>query len=937
MSTTPGYVSNAELASRLSTLVDRWNRRENQMIALLTQEEGTVVVTDGLGNNHTLPSFPQLQKDVAGLTDELTGSVVQVRDLVSVATGMANAAQASADDASGFADAAEASAVRAAESAASIDDDVQATADAATFAAAKAAEAADSATEAASSAVDAAASATASATSALASAGSASQAGTSATAAGQARSDAQAAATAAATSRDQAQTILGYATDAADRAEADATAAAASAAAAADSATAAATSVTQATTQANRAEAQASAASTKAGEAAGLATTAAGHASAASGSASAASTSAQTASSAKTAAEAARDKANLYANAPQGTEVSPGEFSAKHWAAQAQAAVTGSLVYMGSWDASTGAFPTNPVKGHFYKVIGEGTVGDIHWRVDDQALYGATWEKIDNTDQVTSVAGKQGDVSLVAGDIGGLGALATRSDVDFNTQVTGKPTTYPPSTHSHTKAQVGLDKVDNTADLDKPVSTAVQAALDGKAAASHTHTIANVTGLQTALDGKAASSHTHTIANVTGLQSALDGKSAVGHTHNSTDIANVVNVTDDQSIGGIKTFAAGQIRAQGFGGNAAAGVVYLGSLDRYVYVPPTANSIEFRFADGTGGVASLNAGGTVWTSANFNPAGKADAGHTHTIANVSGLQGALDAKANSTSAQFTNLINIGGASDLSVQLNPTGGRSIRFAATATPNTGIWDATNNVWLFRINGDNSANFASHVSAQNITAVGEVYCNNWMRSNTSGTGWYHQVHGGGWYMADNTWIRNYNGKGLCLSGPGGSGGDLRLESYSPTIACYDTDAGTTHWIHCNDNQHGFLANNAFAWCAYRDASNNWIATGNIVAYASDARLKKNIVDASASKVGDFFDRFRVREFDWDAEAIAELNPTFHPSAEHEVGGIAQEAEEVYSLMVATHANGIKTIQWEKAVPFLIAEVQALRKRVADLGGGA
>uniref|UniRef100_UPI00203B55DC phage tail repeat domain-containing protein n=3 Tax=Pseudomonadota TaxID=1224 RepID=UPI00203B55DC len=88
---------------------------------------------------------------------------------------------------------------------------------------------------------------------------------------------------------------------------------------------------------------------------------------------------------------------------------------------------------------------------------------------------------------------------------------------------------------------------------------------------------------------------------------------------------------------------------------------------------PTANSIEFRFADGTGGVASLNAGGTVWTSANFNPAGKADAGHTHTIANVSGLQGALDAKANSTSAQFTNLINIGGASDLSVQLNPTGG------------------------------------------------------------------------------------------------------------------------------------------------------------------------------------------------------------------------------------------------------------------------
>ncbi|WP_425520356.1 hypothetical protein [Stenotrophomonas pavanii] len=47
-----------------------------------------------------------------------------------------------------------------------------------------------------------------------------------------------------------------------------------------------------------------------------------------------------------------------------------------------------------------------------------------------------------------------------------------------------------------------------------------------------------MTGLQSALDGKAAASHSHTIANVTGLQSALDGKSALGHTHNSTDIAN---------------------------------------------------------------------------------------------------------------------------------------------------------------------------------------------------------------------------------------------------------------------------------------------------------------------------------------------------------------------------------------------------------------
>lgn len=64
--------------------------------------------------------------------------------------------------------------------------------------------------------------------------------------------------------------------------------------------------------------------------------------------------------------------------------------------------------------------------------------------------------------------------------------------------------------HAVTKAQVGLDNVDNTADTDKPISTATQTALNGKANTSHTHTTSQVTGLDTALAGKAATVHTHT-------------------------------------------------------------------------------------------------------------------------------------------------------------------------------------------------------------------------------------------------------------------------------------------------------------------------------------------------------------------------------------------------------------------------------------------
>lgn len=52
------------------------------------------------------------------------------------------------------------------------------------------------------------------------------------------------------------------------------------------------------------------------------------------------------------------------------------------------------------------------------------------------------------------------------------------------TAVTEKPSTFPPSSHTHVQSEI----------------TGLTASLSGKAATSHTHTIANVTGLQTELD-----------------------------------------------------------------------------------------------------------------------------------------------------------------------------------------------------------------------------------------------------------------------------------------------------------------------------------------------------------------------------------------------------------------------------------------------------
>lgn len=66
--------------------------------------------------------------------------------------------------------------------------------------------------------------------------------------------------------------------------------------------------------------------------------------------------------------------------------------------------------------------------------------------------------------------------------------------------------------HVHTKADIGLGDADNTSDANKPVSIAVQAALDVKAS----HSEVDALGLLVA--DKASSQHTHTKSSVLGLE-----------------------------------------------------------------------------------------------------------------------------------------------------------------------------------------------------------------------------------------------------------------------------------------------------------------------------------------------------------------------------------------------------------------------------------
>jgi hypothetical protein len=216
------------------------------------------------------------------------------------------------------------------------------------------------------------------------------------------------------------------------------------------------------------------------------------------------------------------------------------------------------------------------------------------------------------------------------------------------------------------KAAVGLANVDNTTDADKPISSATQTALNGKAATTHTHVPAdiqmatqrllgrNTTGsgaaeeltstqvksviglsnvnntadadkpistlTQAALDGKAATVHTHAISDVTGLQSELDNKMNVGGAFGVENIEGLQAALDlklesDDLATGLAT------KANTVHTHVAADITDL--LD---VVAAKTHSHEIEDVNGLQGELD----------------GKSPTGHGHAIADITGLQTALD-------------------------------------------------------------------------------------------------------------------------------------------------------------------------------------------------------------------------------------------------------------------------------------------------------
>lgn len=171
--------------------------------------------------------------------------------------------------------------------------------------------------------------------------------------------------------------------------------------------------------------------------------------------------------------------------------------------------------------------------------------------------------------------------------------MATQAELSAHTGDTANP-------HSVTKAQVGLGSVDNTSDLSKPISTATQAALDGKSSTSHVHSAAttSVAGFMSAtdktkLDGIAAGAQVNVATNLaqgTRTATTVPITSSTGSSATldvaTTSLAGVMSAADKAKVDAAfpvqTTVAASDLNTVGQGvwrvntghTNAPAGVEY---------------------------------------------------------------------------------------------------------------------------------------------------------------------------------------------------------------------------------------------------------------------------------------------------------------------------------------------------------------------------
>ncbi|MDR3448423.1 MAG: tail fiber domain-containing protein [Alphaproteobacteria bacterium] len=195
------------------------------------------------------------------------------------------------------------------------------------------------------------------------------------------------------------------------------------------------------------------------------------------------------------------------------------------------------------------------------------------------------------------------------------------------------------------------------------------------------------------------------------------------------------------------------------------------------------------------------------------------------------------------------------------------------------NAGLQLGSGGATIMTLTGVN-VGIGSSIPAYKLDVAGDAQVQGWLR--TVGTdGWYSQTYGGGWYMADTTWIRSYGGK--------------------PMYESAGLDTGGASGIGCNG---GLGGGYMLQVCGN--------VAGSAFFQLSDERLKTHIKTASGL---DVIERLRGVSFDWK------------DGRGHSNGVIAQEVEKVLPEAVHTGKNGYKTVDYSQLIGPMIEAIKELK----------
>lgn len=243
-------------------------------------------------------------------------------------------------------------------------------------------------------------------------------------------------------------------------------------------------------------------------------------------------------------------------------------------------------------------------------------------------------------------------------------------------------------------------------------------------------------------------------------------------------------------------------------------------------------------------------------------------------------------------------------------------------------------------FYIQDHNAAHTGAGISVNGSSNVylklpNSIQCSDWFRS-TGNSGWYHQDYGGGIYMEDSNFIRNYGSKRL----------RIQTDTYDTLQLVRSSGSGGSSIAFYNGGGtfRGQLGVNASSWFSFDTGTAT--ANQNVVeispaggihskaeitakASGSDIRLKKDIQNYNAMNI---INKFRSVKYHWND--IAKANSEVYNNDYDQFGLIAQDLiAGGFEQWVRDVFHDYYTVTYERLIPVVWKGLQEVDDEVTKL----